>query len=115
MKTLLLVKVECDEKECGLCEGVVSDQGYSCGVFGGDLATDDRLPACLSAQGQAEALLAVVKAARKAQGELIWCSGAPVFAPGGDAHEGWKKGPRKAIDALDAALKAYDAAKGGAK
>ena len=31
---------------------------------------------------------------------LIWCSGAPVFGEGGDAHWGWKKLGRSAIEAL---------------
>lgn len=30
--------------------------------------------------------------------QLLWCSGASDFAPGGPAAEGWAKGPRKVLE-----------------
>jgi len=57
-----------------------------------------RLLDALDRQGRLE------KALEKALEDLIWCSGAPIMAPGGDAHEGWKKGPRQTIDMLYAIL-----------
>ena len=39
------------------------------------------------------------------KGELQWCSGASIFSPEGEAHEGWIKGPQKAIRDADAFMR----------
>jgi len=48
--------------------------------------------------------------AKKVIGELVenlkWCSGSDDFGPGGQAREGWQKGPRLAIDLGGRVLKA---------
>ena len=48
--------------------------------------------------------------AKKVIGELVeslkWCSGSDDFGPGGQAREGWQKGPLHAISLGDRVLKA---------
>ena len=64
-------------------------------------------PKCLARYRTLMEQNAMLKAAEKLKDALLWCSGAPCFNEGGEARKGWIKGPQ-------AALAAYDAAKGKA-
>lgn len=91
----LLLDVDCGEKEC---RGCAHFHGAVCALF--DKLNDPfwrpRLPACLSAQARAAAMLAVVDAARD-------------NLPGsGKLYDEWDK-------RLDAALKAFDEAEKGGR
>jgi hypothetical protein len=42
-------------------------------------------------QLEAYLLISIREATEPYEEALVWCSGAPVFAPGGEAHKGWEK------------------------